>query len=96
LSGWRAPEIQRVEAESLIADGRLGEAESMLVSALDTARTQQALAWELRISISLARLLRDLGRSAAGRVLLNGVCDRFTEGHKTADFLDAEALALAL
>jgi hypothetical protein len=96
LSGWCAPEILRAKAESLIAGGRLGEAEPLLVSALDIARSQHALAWELRIGISLARLFRDLGRSAAGSDLLDGICGRFTEGYKTVDFLDAEALAVAL
>jgi hypothetical protein len=96
LSGWCAPEILRAEAESLIAHGRLGEAETLLISARDIARTQQALAWELRITISLARLFRDVGRSAAGSDLLDDVCGRFKEGYKTADFLEAEALALAL
>ena len=46
--------------------------------------------------MSLARLLRDQGRSADAKVMLQPVYDRFTEGFETADLRDANALLDAL
>jgi predicted ATPase len=60
-----------------------------------TAR-QGALSWELRAAMSLARLLRDQGRSADALALLQPVYDRFTEGFDTADLQAAKALIDAL
>jgi predicted ATPase len=42
--------------------------------------------------VSLARLLRDQGRSADAWALLQPVYDRFTEGFDTADLRAAKAL----
>ncbi|HEY2538294.1 MAG TPA: hypothetical protein VGI28_02155 [Stellaceae bacterium] len=42
--------------------------------------------------MSLARLLRDQGRSADALALLQPVYDRFTEGFDTADLKTAKAL----
>jgi predicted ATPase len=50
------------------------------------------LSWELRAATSLARLLRDQGRSADATALLQPVYDRFTEGFATADLKAAKAL----
>jgi len=65
-------------------------------SSLDLAHRQGALSWELRAATSLARLLRDQGRSAKALALLHPVYDRFTEGFDTADLKAAEALLDAL
>jgi predicted ATPase len=63
------------------------------------AREQGALFWELRIALSLARLLRGQSRSADAMGILQPVYDRFTEGFATADLQQAknllEQLALA-
>jgi predicted ATPase len=63
------------------------------------AREQGALFWELRVALSLARLLRGQGRSADAMAVLQPVYDRFTEGFATADLEQAknllEQLALA-
>lgn len=59
---------------------------------LDWARRQGTQSWELRAATSLARLLRDQGRSADGVALLQPVYDRFTEGFDTADLKSAKAL----
>ena len=56
------------------------------------AREQGALFWELRIAISLARLLRGQGRSADAVGILQPVYDRFTEGFDTADLREARSL----
>jgi predicted ATPase len=67
------------------APGAAAKAEDYFRRALDWARDQGALAWELRVATSLARLLRDQGRSADALALLQPVYDRFTEGFDTAD-----------
>jgi predicted ATPase len=56
------------------------------------ARRQGALSWELRSATSLARLLRDQGRSAEALALLQPVYDGFTEGFGTADLITAKQL----
>jgi predicted ATPase len=67
-------------------------AEDHFRQALDWARRQGALSWELRAATSLARLLRDQGRSADALALLQPVYDRFTEGFGTANLKTAKAL----
>jgi predicted ATPase len=47
---------------------------------------------ELRAAASLARLLRDHGRSDEAAPLLKPVYERFTEGFATADLTAAKAL----
>jgi len=60
--------------------------------ALDCARGQGALAFELRAATSLARLLRNQGRPADATACLKPIYDRFTEGFGTADLLAAKQL----
>ena len=66
--------------------------EALFRQALDEARRQEALSWELRAATSLARLLRDQGRRAEAIVCLQSVYDRFTEGFATADLIAAKQL----
>ena len=56
------------------------------------AREQGALFWELRVALSLARLLRGQGHSADAMGVLQPVYDRFTEGFDTADLKSARVL----
>jgi len=96
-AGWCAAEVLRSRAEELYrggADPR--EAEAMLSQALQRARLDGALAWELRASVGLARLWHDQGRTAPARELVLRVLERFTEGHGTADLRAARALVDAL
>lgn len=67
-------------------------AEAQLQTALDTARQQDALSWELRASMSLARLWRDQHRIRSAHDLLAGVYGRFSEGFETADLTAARVL----
>jgi hypothetical protein len=71
-------------------------AEAVFLQSLDIAREQIVLAWELRAATSLARLLRDQGRSADAMSHLQPVYDRFTEGYDTADLKAAKTLLYAL
>jgi predicted ATPase/DNA-binding winged helix-turn-helix (wHTH) protein len=96
---WATAELLRVKGELLLmedAANAAAAAEDHFRQALDWARRQGALAWELRAATSLARLLSDQGRSADAAALLLPVYDRFTEGFATADLKAAKALLDAL
>jgi hypothetical protein len=57
--------------------------------ALAIARHQQAKSWQLRASMSLARLWRDQGKPQKARELLAPVYDWFKEGFDTRDLKEA-------
>ena len=70
---WPIAELLRVKGELLLLQGAPGAAavaEDHFRQALDWARRQGALSWELPAAASLARLLRDQGRSADAVALL--------------------------
>jgi predicted ATPase len=88
-------ELLRIKGELLLlhgAPGAAAAAEDHFRQALDWACRQGALSWELRAATSLARLLRDQGRSIEAAALLQPVYDRFTEGFETADLRTAKRL----
>ncbi len=93
--GWCAPEILRAAAENSLrgsdSSARV-EAEALLLRSLEMARSQAALAWELRSAMSLARLLRLQGRIVEARAPLAAAYEGFTEGFGTRDLRDARAL----
>jgi predicted ATPase len=96
---WAFAELLRVKGELLMLQGgssAAATAEDLFRQALDWARRQGALSWELRAATSLARLLRDQGRSADALTLLQPVHDRFTEGFDTSDLKAAKTLLDAL
>jgi predicted ATPase len=77
----------------LICDGSAtAEAERCFRQSLEVARAQAARWWELRSSVSLARLLRDTNRRDEDRAMLAEIYNWFTEGFDTADLKDAKAL----
>ena len=71
-------------------------AEQSFHRALDMARRQGALSWELRSAMSLARLWRGQQRASQARQLLAPVYRRFTEGFETADLIAAKSLLASL
>jgi hypothetical protein len=95
-SGWMMPELLRIKGELLLSQGAPGAAaaaEDHFRQALDWARRQGALYWELRAATSLARLLwPDQRRSIDATAVLKPVYDRFTEGFDTADLIEAKRL----
>jgi predicted ATPase len=70
----------------------VAKAQAYFEQALYVARAQQAKSWELRASMSLARLWRDQGKVQQARELLAPVYGWFTEGFDTRDLKDAKAL----
>ena len=85
----------RVKGELILlrrAPGTAAAAEDHFQQALDWARRQGALSWELRAATSLARLWGDHDRIDEARELLAPMYDRFTEGFDTADLKAAKAL----
>jgi predicted ATPase len=67
-------------------------AERCFCDAIEVARAQEAKWWELRASVSLARLLRDTNRRSEARALLAPSYNWLTEGFDTVDLKDARAL----
>jgi len=91
---WYLPELLRVSGGIVLLEGSSAPeaAEQQFLQALDLARRQGALAWELRAATSLARLWRGLGRPGDARAQLASVYGRFTEGFETADLRSAKQL----
>jgi predicted ATPase len=70
----------------------IADAEACFRAALNVARAQEARWWELRTSVSLARLLLDTNRRDEARAMLTEIYNWFTEGFDTPDLKDAKAL----
>ena len=92
---WWEAEVNRIAGEiALMSPGRdeaKARAEGYFDRALAVARKQQAKSWELRVAMSMARLLRDQGKRDAARELLAPVYGWFTEGFDTLDLKEAQA-----
>jgi predicted ATPase len=71
-------------------------AEGWCCTAIETARRQQSKAWELRATMSLARLWQRQCRRDEARAALAAVFDMYTEGFTTPDLVDVAALLTAL
>ncbi len=94
-AGGYTPELLRLKGELSLLQGTpaiVEAAEDLFRQALDEAHRQGALSWELRAGTSLARLLRNLGRSADALACLQPIYDRFTEGFGTADLIAAKQI----
>jgi predicted ATPase len=91
---WFEAEVHRVTGEIALKSPEPDaiKAQSYFERALAIARKQQAKSWELRASMSLARLWRDQGKVQQARELLAPVYGWFTEGFNTRDLKEAKAL----
>jgi hypothetical protein len=92
---WNTPELLSIDAELLLwhdAAGAVMAAEAKLLRALEIARGQSALSWELRAAMSLARLWQRHGRAAQAHDLLIATYGKFTEGFGTSDLIRARSL----
>ncbi|HTG16808.1 MAG TPA: hypothetical protein VK747_16285, partial [Blastocatellia bacterium] len=87
-------ELHRLRGELLLAESRdqFDDAEDCFMRAIETARRQQSKAWELRATMSMARLWKERGRRGEARDGLSGAYAHFAEGWTTPDLSDAKAL----
>jgi predicted ATPase len=91
---WFEAEANRVAGEVALEtnEPNAAKAETYFQRALAVARSQQAKSWELRASLSLARLWHSQGKVQQARELLVPVYGWFTEGFDTRDLKEAKAL----
>jgi class 3 adenylate cyclase/tetratricopeptide (TPR) repeat protein len=87
-------ELYRLKGElMMIKDpGNRAEAEKSIGAAIDLARQQGARLFELRATVSLARLLMNHGRRDKALSMLAEIYNWFTEGFDTADLKEAKSL----
>jgi tetratricopeptide (TPR) repeat protein len=87
-------ELCRIKGETLGAasPSNLAQSEHWLRRAVETSQRQGARWYELRATMSLARLLDHQGRCDEARSMLAEIYNSFTEGFDTADLKDAKAL----
>ncbi len=97
--GWCAPEMLRAHGENLLrgaAPGAAAASVGLFERAWQLAAEQQALAWQLRIACSLARLAQTGVPGAperdAAHARLAAVQARFTDGRDSLDLAQARAL----
>ena len=88
------PEFIRLKGELLLIAPNASEeeVETCFRQAIEVARRQQAKSWELRATMSLARLWQSQGKVGEARDLLVPVYNWFSEGFDTLDLKDAKAL----
>ena len=92
---WIVPEYMRVKGEVLAAEASphcSEEAEALFRNSMDLAARQTALSWELRSAISLANLLLAQGLRKDAEEILAPVYQRFNEGFKGTDLMNANLL----
>jgi predicted ATPase/DNA-binding winged helix-turn-helix (wHTH) protein len=85
---WCVPELMRVRALSLAARERTAQAIGLLFDALEIARSQGALAWEL----TLASTLAGIDNSGSARERLREIVNRTSEGFGTRNYREAVAV----
>ncbi len=92
FEGGYVAELHRVRGELLLAAGDAEAAEASLREALDYAAKQQTKSFEIRTATALAKLLLAQGRRDEARGILTPVYNWFTEGHNTADLVNARTV----
>ena len=93
---WATAEFLRTKGELLLVRDEPKAAQEHFLQALDLAREQDALSWELRAATSAARLWSRQRKTSQARKLLAPVYGRFTEGFGTADLVAARTLLESL
>lgn len=88
------PDILRTQGDVLLSQSSpdFEGAETAYLGAIDTARQQSALSWELKAAIPLARMWNGRGKNDEARSLLKGLTARFSEGFGTPDLIAAHRL----
>jgi tetratricopeptide (TPR) repeat protein len=90
---YDAADVYHMKGELLLAqeDEHVSEAGRCFGQAIEIARRQGAKSWELRATLSLARLRQREGKRAEARERLSAIYGWFTEGFDTPDMRAARA-----
>jgi predicted ATPase len=92
-TGHHQAEALRIKGDLILrSGGDSGDAEDFYYQSLELARDQSAKWWELRTTVSLARLWQSQCKTDEARQILEEVYGWFTEGFDTADLKEAKAL----
>ena len=94
-SHWAMPEFLRIEAEFDLAHnaGRIDSTvECRLERALALAQERGARSWELKVAVTLARLLISDNRSDKAQILLRGTISSFPSGNESEGLRTANAI----
>ncbi len=91
-------DLRRLKGDLVLMQdvSKADEAEQCFRTAIDVAREQSAKWWELRATMSLARLLAKQSKRDEARAMLAEIYGWFTEGFDTVDLKDAKALLAEL
>ncbi|ABR60057.1 hypothetical protein GOD90_16870 [Sinorhizobium medicae] len=92
---WCAAEHFRAAGEHHLVAGRTIEAEKLFLHALATSQSHGNIAWEIRATLSLARLRIQQDQVLAARSLVEPLADRFASSRVNADLLYAAELLAA-
>lgn len=93
---WCEAEMYRLQGELYLQTDAPAEAETSFQTAITAARQQQARLWELRATISLARLWQQQDKAREARMLLAEIVDWFREGAELPDLVAAQTLLAEL
>jgi DNA-binding SARP family transcriptional activator len=88
-------EIYRLQGE-LCPETDPAQAEAYFMCAIDVAQRQEARFWELRATVSLARLWQAQGHISKAHARLAAIYGWFTEGFDTPDLVEAASLLQTL
>ena len=90
---WLDSEMHRIRAKLLLLRGpsEIAEAEKALESAIEVAQAQRTKAFELRATISLARLYQATNRDRAARELLLTLSSQRI-GHEVPEFEEVQRI----
>ncbi len=89
-------ELHRLKGELLLRTATPDKAEVCFLQAIEIAQRQSARSWELRATMSLARLWQGQGKFAEARQMLAPVYGWFTEGLATPDLQEAQGILQTL
>jgi predicted ATPase len=96
---WYEAELLRIKGELYLHAGKqrsVSDAERHFERAIEVARHQGAVFWELRTAVSLARLRISQDRGADAHRILSSACGKLTEGFATSDVQSAMAMIAQL
>jgi predicted ATPase len=91
-------ELHRLKGELLLAESpdQFEPAEACFRRAIEISRQQSSRAWELRATVSLARMCQRQLRRDEARMRLEAIYNTYTEGFDTPDLADAHAVLQSL